>query len=145
MGDDAGGGEGDGCVDVDGGFAVIENGVDEFVGEECVGAFVAAVVTEGGGEHVGGPPLFFFVLFEDGGLAGKAAGVLFLQGAPLYGGGAEAVGVGVEEAHFVPVVLGALRSFVGAFPPDFDAETGAAVGLKESGFVPEGVVVDVVV
>lgn len=52
--------------------------------------------------------------------------------------------MGVEEAHFVAVVLGALRSFVGTFPPDFDAEASAAVGVEESCFVPEGVVVDVV-
>lgn len=52
--------------------------------------------------------------------------------------------MGVEEAHFVAVVLGALRSLVGAFPPDFHAEAGAAVGFEEGGFVPEGVVVDVV-
>jgi hypothetical protein len=32
VGDDAGGGEGYRCVDVDCGFAVVENGVDEFVG-----------------------------------------------------------------------------------------------------------------
>ena len=105
---------------------------------------MAAVVAERSGQHVRGPPLLFFVFFEDGGLAGEASGVLFLEGAPLYGGGAEAVGVGVEEAHFVAVVLGALRSFVGAFPPDFDAETGVAIGFEEGGFVPEGVFVDVV-
>lgn len=78
MGDDAGGGEGDGGVDVDYGFAVVEDGVDEFVGQECVGAFVAAVVAEEGGEHFRGPPLLFFILFEHGGLAGEAARIFFL-------------------------------------------------------------------
>jgi hypothetical protein len=106
-----------------------------------VGAFVAAVVAEGGGKHVSRPPFFLFVFFEDGGLAGEASGVFFGSGAPFDRCGAEAVGVGVEEAHFVAVVLGSLRAFVGAFPPDFDAEAGAAVRIEEGGFVPEGVVV----
>ena len=105
---------------------------------------MAAVVAEGGGEHVRGPPLFLLVFFEDGGLAGEASGVLFLERAPLYGRGACAVGVGVEEAHLVAMVLGALRAFVGAFPPDFDAEAGAAVCIEKGCFVPKGVVVDVV-
>lgn len=144
MGDDAGGGVGDGAIDVDGGFALVENGVDEFVGEKGMGALVAAVVAERGGQHVRCPPLFLLIPFEHRGLAGEAAGVLFRKRAPLDRGRAHAVGVGVEEAHFVTKVLGAFDTLVRALPPDGDTEAGAAVRLEKGRFVPERVFVDVV-
>ena len=47
VGDDAGSGEGEGFVDIHGGAPSVEQGVDEFVCDEGVGAFVAALVAEG--------------------------------------------------------------------------------------------------
>lgn len=144
MGDDAGDGVGEGFGDVDGGFAVVENGFDEFVGEESVGAFVAGVVAEGRGEEIGGPPFGSFVFFEHGTLAGETGVVLFLESGPANRCGEEAVGVVVEEAHFVAEELSAFGAAVRAFPPDGDAEGGSFIGLEEGGFVPVGIAVRVV-
>ncbi len=71
--DDAGGGVSHGFVDIHGGLALLENGGDELVGDETVGARVAAVVPERFGQQIGFPPLHFLVMFRRLGEARKAS------------------------------------------------------------------------
>ena len=73
MRDHAGGGESHGSVNVDQGLATLDEGVDELVGNETMGAFMAAVMAEGFRQEVGLPPSGRGIALDHLRRAGKAA------------------------------------------------------------------------
>src|SRR3954454_7246764 len=90
--DDPRRGVGDRLVDAHGRQSLLEQGLDELMGQERVRAFVAAVVAERGREHVGLPPLALPILFEGRELPDEASAVLLGLAAAPDDDRAEAVG-----------------------------------------------------
>lgn len=115
MGDDAGDGEVEGLGDVDEGFAVLEDGGDEFVGEVAVGAAVTAGFDAGRERRAAGAGEIRFDAF-----------VLAVIGAAL-----------AADTPFFAVVAGGV-------PTDGHAGRAAFAGAEEGDFGSEGVFIYVI-
>src|SRR4030042_709055 len=107
-------------------------------------AFVSAVMTQRLGQHIRLPPFGLLVPLERRGLALESGIVLFdlFRRADNYR--ADAVGMRRVEAHLIADPLRPFAAAMGAFPPDIDTESVAAIGPEHRRFVPERVVVRVV-
>ena len=129
MRDHAGGGESHGSVNVDQGLATLDEGVDELVGNETMGAFMAAVMAEGFGQEVGLPPSGRGIALDHLRGARKAAAI-FLRGRLRTDddGATEARRVGLVETHAVSVIAGALPTLLRPTPPNGHAHGVATIG-----------------
>ncbi len=106
--------------------------------------FVACVVAEGFGEHVGFPPFGDSVILEVGEVADESGVVFFGLFSSADDDWSNAVWMGGVEAHFCADPFCSFAASVSAFPPDIYAKTVVSVGFEHCRSVPEGITIVVV-